>query len=532
MRKIVSLIFFLAILTPSFAENQFEKQTPKLVLNLIVDGIQTEHIATLWNYFDDRGIKRIFRNGLVFTDQHFNYYSGGSASDMATFSTGATPNFHGIIGNNFFQKKTKETISIVSDERYVGIGTQYGYSPENLYASTVSDELKLVTNGVAKVFAIAPNAEDAILLGGRAANAAIWIDNQFGKLATSSYYNYGLPSWCNEINIDGTMEQLVNFNWTPLFSSFTYNYPAANQKNKNVPFEYNASNYKNYEDAIKIFKQTPYANKVMRRLTIKAIQEENLGNDNTPDILSVKFTLNPPIETAHELLTAEKEDMYLRFDKEIKNLLDTVEHIVGLSNTLIVLTGTQCINLHPATLNSQKLHNGVFNAGRAMALLNNYLMLLHGQGNWVTGYHAKNIYLNERLAEQKKIDFRLIEYQAQRFMAEFQGVASVYITNNLYNISGLSETEKVKNSIHSKKSGTIYFTLLPGWIEVDNNNEPIGISGRNMISAPLLFYGWNLHEQKINTPVMATDIAPTISQILKITKPNACVGKIIPFLFE
>ena len=92
MRKIVSLIFFLAILTPSFAENQFEKQTPKLVLNLIVDGIQTEHIATLWNYFDDRGIKRIFRNGLVFTDQHFNYYSGGSASDMATFSTGATRN--------------------------------------------------------------------------------------------------------------------------------------------------------------------------------------------------------------------------------------------------------------------------------------------------------------------------------------------------------------------------------------------------------------------------------------------------------
>ncbi len=532
MKKYFLLIIFILNISFLYAENQFEKQSPKLVLNLVVDGIQTEHIATLWNYFDDRGLKRIFQNGMVFTNQRFNYYSGGSASDMATFATGTTPNFHGIIGNRFFQKKTKETLSIVSDERYVGIGTQDGFSPENLYASTVSDELKLVTNSKAKVFALAFDAEDAIALGGRAADAAIWIDNQFGKLATSSYYNNGLPAWCNTANIDGTMEQLLNFNWTPLFSSFTYNYPAANETNKSIAFEHKASDFKNYDDVVKTFKQTPYANKIMRRLAIKAIQEEKLGNDNIPDILSVKFTLNPPIDMAHELLTAEKEDMYLRFDKEIKSLLDSVEHLVGLNNTLIVLTGTQCINLHPATLQTQRINTGVFNAGRAMALLNNYLMLLHGQGNWVIGYYNKNIYLNERLAEQKNIDFRVIEYQVQRFMTDFQGVQAVYITNNLQDVSGVSETEKVKNSIHPKNSGTIYFTLLPGWIEVDNESRPIGISGRNSVSAPLLFYGWNLHERKINTPVMATDIAPTISQILKITKPNACVGKIIPFLFE
>lgn len=525
MKRIFFSIIFLLIIATSFAENRFEKQSPKLVLNIVVDGIQTEHIATLWNYFDDNGIKRIFGNGAVFTEQNFDYYSGGSATDMATFSTGTTPNFHGIIGNSFFRKKTKEVLSIVSDERYVGIGTQSGCSPENLYASTVSDELKVVSKGESKVYAIALDAEDAIPLGGRAANAAIWIDNQLGKVATSSYYNAGLPLWCNEVNTDGTIDQLLNSTWTPLFSAFTYKYPAANETNKVIPFEYKIGNQKNTEEAVRLFKQTPYANKIMRRLAIKAIKNEQLGSDNTPDILSVKFTLNPPIDMAHELLTAEKEDMYLRLDKELKILLDSVEQFVGLNNTLLVLTGTQCINLHPATLQSQKINTGVFNAGRAMALLNNYLMLLHGQGNWVTGYHAKNIYLNERLAEQKKIDFRLIEYQAQRFMTEFQGVQQVFVVNNLQNAGGDAEIEKVKNSIHQKNSGTIYFTLLPGWIEVDNDNKPIGISGRSRVSAPLVFFGWKVAEKKTHIPVTATDVAPTISQVLGITKPNACTGR-------
>ncbi len=533
MKKLLLATCILLCSLACFAQNKFDKKTPKLVVNIVADGIQTEHIATLWNYFDEGGIKRIFGNGTVFTNQQFDYYTGGRAADMATFATGTMPASHGVIGNNFFQQKTKEVLSIVSDERYGGISTSEGCSPNNLYASTVGDELKLATRGAAKVYAIALDAEDAIMLGGHAANAAVWVDNEFGKIATSSYYNAGLPAWCNEANIDGTTEHLINFAWDPMFSAFTYNFPAEGKNTKRTPFSHRAADYKTYTEQIKAFKQTPYANKLVRRLALKAIEHERLGKGETSDMLSLFFTLNPPIDSAHELLSAEKEDMYLRFDKELKHLLDSIDQMVGLERTLVVLTGTQSINLHPATLQSQKINSGVFNAGRAMALLNNYLMLLNGQGNWVIGYNARNIYLNERLAERKKVDFRLIEYQTQRFMTEFQGVQSVFITNDLQNAAGgTSETAKVKNSIHPKMSGTVYFTLLPGWIEVDNANRPIGISGRSQITAPIVFFGWQTKTKKIDASISATDIAPTLSQMLRIAKPNACSGQTLHYLFE
>ena len=72
-----------------------------------------------------------------------------------------------------------------------------------------------------------------------------------------------------------------------------------------------------------------------------------------------------------------------------------------------------------------------------------------------------------------------------------------------------------------------YWRIVPEYWE--DRLRKLKACGFNTVET---YVAWNLHERKINTPVMATDIAPTISQILKITKPNACVGKIIPFLFE
>jgi arylsulfatase A-like enzyme len=41
---------------------------------------------------------------------------------------------------------------------------------------------------------------------------------------------------------------------------------------------------------------------------------------------------------------------------------------------------------------------------------------------------------------------------------------------------------------------------------------------------PLLFYGWNIPAQTVNTLVYITDIAPTIADLLKIAEPSASIG--------
>jgi arylsulfatase A-like enzyme len=40
----------------------------------------------------------------------------------------------------------------------------------------------------------------------------------------------------------------------------------------------------------------------------------------------------------------------------------------------------------------------------------------------------------------------------------------------------------------------------------------------------MIFYGWNIPRQIVNTPVYTVDIAATISNLIGINEPNACIG--------
>jgi hypothetical protein len=524
---VIIVVFYTSSLT--MAQHFKTDEKPQLVVNVLVEGLQFEHISRLWNYFGEGGFKRLINEGTFFPNTQFNYISGGSTTDCASLMTGTLPAHHGILGDFFFEQKTREVIPITFDGKSVGIGSQENHSPVNLFASTFTDVLKVSTNAQSKVFSIALNASNAVLLGGHTADCAIWLDTESGKLATSSFYEKGLPSWCDKMNTDFSLDNMTDFIWQPLYAPFTYNYPSANDiSSKN--FLYKAEKYKTIAEKITAFKSTPFANKLVRKLAIETISKEKLGKTIITDVLSLQFTVNPHIPNAQELLSSEKEDIYLRLDKEIKLLLDSVDLLIGKENALVILSANQSGNMSMETMKKHRINCGRFNASRAMALLNNYLMLLNGQGNWVEGYFSKNIYLNRRLAEKKSLDFKQIQYQAEQFMMDFQGIQSVYTTENLAytNGSDYDLTQKIKNSINFRRSGTIVFTLLPGWVEVDGKENIVGPSERTHHQTFVAFYGFGIKPQENLQTIQFVDIAPTLCNLLSIPPPNACVGRIIP----
>ena len=69
-----------------------------------------------------------------------------------------------------------------------------------MQVSSICDELKVATEGQAKIFAIAPQKDAAILSAGHAADGAFWIDDFSGQWSTSEYYLKSLPSWILYIN--------------------------------------------------------------------------------------------------------------------------------------------------------------------------------------------------------------------------------------------------------------------------------------------------------------------------------------------
>ena len=519
-------VFLLAIffIIPTLLWSQPAKEKPKLVVGIMIDGLQQEHIGAFWNYFGTRSLKSIIEEGTSLNQVRYNIVSAGNASDVATFMTGTTPSYHGVAGNQYFNRKKKHEESILLDTDQIGIGTSYSYSAHKLLSSTILDELMLSNSGNSKSYAIAIEPEVAIMMGGHTAKSVAWIDDVFMKWVTTGYYSDGLSSYADRMNVDGTFSDITEAKWQPLspINSYVWNLAGTNKA-----FEYKPSARKNTNSSQTILRNTPSANTLVTELALKLIRGERLGKDLYPDMLMLQYTVRTPNEQFSTIKSVEKEDMYLRLDKDMKRLMERINWDVGFENTLIFVFSNISGAHTPIELGNNKIPSGYFNANRSVALLNTYLMALYGQEKWVEGYSGKNIFLNRLKIEEKRLNLQEMQQITADFMLEFEGIRSAYTATQILNqpFSTDHDAVNIRNSYHKNSGGDVVISLLPGWLEVDNSNNPIGETNSTNSEVPVYFYGWKIPKQQINKTYNITDIAPTLSFLLDIPFPNASIGK-------
>ena len=158
---------------------QVVTQAPKLVVSITVDELRTYELETFSPLYSPNGLKRLLQDGTFFTNASYPFTPVDRASAAASLSTGSTPYYHGITGAEWLDRSTLRPVRSVHDLRL-------GYSPKQLGASTLGDELKIATNGIAKVFAFAATPENAILSAGHAADGAAWM--QTNQWVITSFY--------------------------------------------------------------------------------------------------------------------------------------------------------------------------------------------------------------------------------------------------------------------------------------------------------------------------------------------------------
>ena len=162
---------------------------PKLIVVITIDQFRGDYLERYRDQFDQGGFRLLLDHGAYFPNCNYNYANTRTAPGHATLFTGAYSNGHGISDNEWWDQKKQRMVTSVEDDgtRLVGIaGSQAGGSPHNLLADTLGDELKLGTQGKARVFAISLKDRAAILPGGFAADAAYWIEPNSGAWITST----------------------------------------------------------------------------------------------------------------------------------------------------------------------------------------------------------------------------------------------------------------------------------------------------------------------------------------------------------
>ncbi|MHB1178767.1 MAG: alkaline phosphatase family protein, partial [Daejeonella sp.] len=457
----------------------------------------------------------------------------------STVYTGSVPAIHGIAGNDFIIQATGQTVYCTEDTTVstVGSGTVSAgkMSPRNLLTTTMTDELRLATNFRSKVIAIASKDRGSILPGGHSANAAYWYDGLSGNWITSTYYMNALPAWVSSFNAQKYPEKYLKQDWNTLYPIATY----VQSSKDAVPYEGKFAGMASPTFPVKtsemmsrglgLVTSTPYGSSLTLDLAKAAIENEQLGADAITDFLAV--SVSSPDYIGHQFgpNSIEVEDTYLRLDRDLASFFTYLDTKVGKGNYSVFLTADHGVAHNANFLLDNKISAGIFPSSNVMTQLNVSLEKEFKVKNIIRSFSNYQVSLNYQAIESGKLNIADIKKRSIDFLQKQQGVAFVVDMEEAQNVNIPGEyRERILNGYNRERSGVIQIILKPAWY------SGFGASGATHGSLnpadthiPLVFMGWGIKPGKSNHPYNMTDIAPTISGLLRIQEPNGNIGKAI-----
>jgi predicted AlkP superfamily pyrophosphatase or phosphodiesterase len=521
---------------------------PHLVIGIIVEEMNYNQLEKFHDKLGENGIKKLINEGTYFKNASYEYLLTQSAPGHATIATGSEPSFHGITSDDWYIPLKNELISCTKDVNVNSVGGSFEsglHSPVNLLVSTFSDELAMATNRKAKIFGIGLRESSAILSAGHTANAAYWFDNTTGTWMSSSYYIPSLPAWVNDFNAMKFSDSYLNSTWNLLkpFNYYADCLPDSNSfelgfNNVNYfPYDLKklrSKNLFNFKNDYSLLRETPFGNSFTTSFAIRLIQKEHLGKGDATDYLSICYSATDYIGHRFGPSSVEMGDAILRLDDDIKNLLTFLNDSLGKKNVLIYFTAAHGISEIPAVLEKNRIPSGYFQQNQALQLLRSYLNAVYGEGDWVKGYSEKQIFLNRTLIEDARLSLDDVQKKVARFLVQFTGVQAAYPYSAFEaNDFGNGNLKRIINNFSPQRSGDVIVILNPGWVEkqsdfVTNYNSPYEYDSH----VPLIWYGWTVNRATVTRQVNMTDIAATLSTLLKVPYPNACTGEPMFELFR
>lgn len=541
-------VVFLLAVSMSYGQNR--QENPKLVVGIVVDQMRREYLDRFYERYGDGGFRRMMNQGFDVRNGHYNYFPTVTGPGHASVYTGTTPAVHGIIGNSWYDKKTKKSVNCVEDARYQVVGSAGGkgdVSPSRMLATTVTDELKLATQDRAKVIGVSFKDRGAVLPGGHMADGAFWYDGSSGTFVTSTYYTTQLPAWVQNFNKLGLADKYLNQEWKPLYPIAEY----INSGKDDSPYEemfsgmqkstfpYNLKALRKDNGNFGMLVSTPFGNDLLTDFAKAAVDGEKMGQGAVTDFLTVSYSSTDAIGHRLGPNAVELEDMYLRLDKNIADLLQFLDQKVGQGKYVVFLTADHAVSNVAQELTDRKMPSGYFNSGQMRTDLKNYLGKYFPGKDLIENISNNQIIFDSDLFDTNPrnsgIDLIIATELISRYLMTVEGVANVYtesvLRNARYDEAGIKGM--VVRGHHPTRSGSLVYVLEQGWISSGSKQGTThGSPYTYDTHVPILFYGAGIKAGSSVRYHPITDIAPTISMLLRIKFPSSCTGQPIAELFE
>ena len=542
MNKLVLFFTFSLFFTCTSSNDNLEK--PKLVVAIVVDQMRYDFLENLSDRYTENGFNRLINEGYNCKSNFFNYVPTVTGPGHSSVSTGSTPMTHGIVGNNWFDRKKNKSVYCTDDSDYDNIGgDDYtgNKSPNNLLVETFADINKL-NNPKAKTISVGIKDRGSILMGGKNADAAYWYyGKEKAQWITSTYYMQNLPTWVENFNQEDNLEKYLN-DWVPLNDISTYdNYEIDNNnfeklfKGKdNSAFPYDTKSLMKHNDCFDMIKETPYGNEMTTDFAIEAIINEELGKRGETDVLTISYSSTDYVGHSFGVASVETQDTYIRLDREIEKLLSFLDNELGENQYTLFLTGDHGVLEIPAFLTS----NGV----NAMAISENDMkkeVVKHLQTIFnlkvkdiIDDVDNNQIYLSDNEVKKLGLNKNNVIDELIKILESFDFISNAYSAEYIMNSKNLEGYEKlIQNGFHKERSGDIALILKPNVIFYDGKGTTHGSGYNYDTHVPLIFFGSGVKNGETLLTTEIPDIAPTISKLLGQKMKNS-TGKSLDFIFD
>ena len=505
MKKLITA----ALLNCLIVTLSFSQEKPKLVVGIVVDQMRYDYIYRFWDDFGDEGFKKLINEGHFFRNCQFGYVPTYTGPGHASIYTGTTPSVHGIISNDWYDKINDTILYCTGDDAMYSVGTDSAdgkMSPHLMLTTTFSDELKLFNNG--KVIGISLKDRSAIFPAGHSGDVAYWMDGS-GKWISSSYYINELPMWLQEENTKDNVSKYMRGIWK-VKNEFTHNLDTLLKINGRASI-----------------KNTPFGNTILNDLAIRILKEEKLGKNKTTDCLFISYSSTDYIGHQYGPHAPELADTYIRLDKDIAQLLKSIDSKVGFKNVVLFLTADHGVVSEPKELLERNIPAGYFESTVMINGLKLHLSQNFGEGEWVKNYSNNQLFLNHNLIVKKGLELGNLQQICADFLLNTEGVKNTFTAKQIHqNEYQNSFHSLIQNGYNQKRSGDVMVALQTGWISKywENGGTTHGSSYSYDTHVPLIFWGGNIQQGQTDRKIHIKDIAPTISTILGTAYPNGCTG--------
>lgn len=514
---------------------QSNAQKPKLIVGIVIDQMRSDYIERYRDSFGDGGFNLIVKDGFYAANNHFSYMPTYTGPGHASIYTGTTPAVHGIASNNWYDPHVKEVVYCTDDKSVRTIGAQNAdgqMSPVKLKTTTITDELKLVSNFRSKVVGVSLKDRGAILPAGHMPDGAYWLSNT--DFITSSFFADELPEWVSDFNDEKWVDQYIDEGWDLLLPADQYRASLADEN----PYEYawegeTASVFPKDLRALSeanginnMLRYSPHGNSLIFRFAEAAVKNEEMGKDADTDFLALGCSSTDYLGHNYGPRAVEIEDTYIRLDREIEGFLNFLNEEVGEGNYTVFITSDHGAAEVPQFSIDNQLPAGYVDESGDMEILDSLITSIHPMGmDLIEKVDDNKVFFDRAVLAEQGVDVLDISRKLAEKLTGVKSIYAAYPSKELvWGGANQFPADRLTRGLHPAFSGDVTWVRESGWIAYNNVGTTHGSPWNYDSHVPLMFYGTGITPGITHRETHIRDIAPTLSMLFGIPLPSGATG--------